>query len=173
MEKFNIDDIYRYKDRYEDVSEPLCEYMVTPYNELVETSGSCSLLGVKQNGKWGWIDKSEKFVIQPIYDFGFVLCIKGIIVLDKNGYQGGLYRETLKQAFSFQYRNLSYVWGDTFVAWNNNNRCALVKPGDYMLTSFKYKGFSKYNRGNVTEYVKGGLFGDSSGLIDLDTGREL
>lgn len=42
-----------------------------------------------------------------------------------------------------------------------------------MLTGFNYKGFSVYNNGNVTEYVKSGFFGESKGFIDLETGIEL
>ena len=172
MEKFSRDDVARYSFRYEDVSEPLKEYRVNIDGSLVETETSCSLLGVKQDGKWGWIDASGHFVISPAYDHGFVLCYNGIIILDKNGCQGGLYRDNLKQAFKFQYELLSHCWRDTYVAWNANDRCALVKPGDLMLTSFAYKGFSKYNQGKITEYKKSGFFGDTTGYIDLETGIE-
>lgn len=42
-----------------------------------------------------------------------------------------------------------------------------------MLTSYSYIGFSNYNRGAITEYVKSGFFGESRGNINLETGREL
>ncbi len=172
MEKFSWDDMARYSFRFEDVSEPLKEYRVNIDGSLTETESSCSLLGVKQNDKWGWIDTSGHFVISPVYDHGFVLCYNGIILLYKNGCQGGVYRDNLRQAFQFQYKILSYCWRDTYVAWNFNERCALVKPGDLMLTSFAYKGFSQYNQGHITEYKKSGFFGDTTGYIDLETGIE-
>lgn len=173
MGKFTYDDVARYSFQFEDVSEPLKEYNVGYDGSLCETSSSCSLLGVKKNGKWGWIDTAGRFIIPPMYDSGFVLCFNGVIILDKNGCQGGLYRSSLSQAFQFKYKRVSHAWKDTYVAWNNNGRCALVKPGDRLLTSFIYKGFSQYNRGKITEFVKGGFLGDSSGNIDLETGREL
>lgn len=42
-----------------------------------------------------------------------------------------------------------------------------------MLTGFDYKGFSNYNQGNITEFVRSGFFGDFKGYIDLNTGIEL
>ena len=173
MGKFSYDDVSHYSFRYDDVSEPLKEYRVGLDGSLTETATSCTLLGVKKNGKWGWIDKSERFVIPALYDSGFVICYDGIIILDKDGCQGGIYRDNQSQAFKFRYQQLGHFYRDTYCAWNFNDRCALLKPGDVMVTGFDYKGFSKYNSGNITDYVKAGWFGDKHGKIDILTGREL
>lgn len=175
MGKFSFSDVARYKYRYDDVSEPLKEYKVGLDGSLTETSTSCSLLGVEKNGKWGWINTSDVFVIPALYDSGFVGCYNGIIELQKNGKWGGIYRDNPSElAFSFRYHYLSSFYRDTYVAFNSNDMCALVKPGDVLLTEYKYKGFSKYNRGNVTEYVRSGFLGrEVHGDIDLNTGREL
>lgn len=158
---------------YEDVSEPLKEYYVHSDGSLTETSTSCSLLGVKKNGKWGWVDANNMFIIQPEYDAGFVTCYNGIMIMQRNGEWGGLYRSNGAIAFRFKYGHLGHAYGDTYVAHNSLNRCALVKPGDRMLTGYNYKGFSIYHHGSVTEYVKSGFFGDTTGYIDLETGREV
>ena len=162
-----------FESYYEDISEPLKEYIVGSDGSLHETPTSQTLLGVKRNGKWGCVDSNNMFIIQPIYDSGFVTCYDGIIVMQKNGDWGGLYRYDGATAFSFKYHHLSYAYGSTYVARNRFNRCALVKPDDRMLTGFDYKGFSNYNQGNITEFVKSGFFGDSKGYIDLNTGIEL
>lgn len=164
---------YYFESHYEDISEPLKEYNVGDDGSLYKTATSETLLGVKKNGKWGWVDANNMFVIQPMYDFGFVTCYNGIIVLTKNGLWGGVYRRDESIAFSFRYFHLSYAYRDTYVAWNDKERCALVKPIDRMLTSFKYKGISQYNKDNITEYLKCGIWGDVTGLIDLETGKEL
>ena len=158
---------------YQDVSEPLKEY-------TVESDGSLTLnreprlLGVKVNDKWGWIDKSGRFVIPASYDTGFVLCYNGIIILEKNGRYGGLYINGFSEAFSFNYHHLSLAYGQTYVARNSSGMCALVQPGDRMLTGYNYIGFSQYNQGSVTEFVKRNILGiKTEGRIDLNTGREL
>lgn len=175
MGKFDYYDVARYKSQFDDVSEPLKEYLVGQDGSLTETSSSCSLLGVEKNGKWGWIDTSGAFVIPAIYDSGFAGCYNGIIELQKNGKWGAIYRDNpSEQAFSFKYNYLSSFYRDTYCAFNSNDMCALVKPGDVLLTEYKYKGFSKYNSGNITEYVRSGFLGlEVRGKIDLNTGREL
>lgn len=175
MEKFNHSDVSRYSYKFDDVSEPLKEYSVGLDGSLTEISSSCTLLGVEKNGKWGWINTSGTFVIPAVYDSGFVVCYNGIIVLQKNGKWGAIYRDNPSElAFSFKYNYLSSFYRDTYVAYDNNSMCALVKPGDIYLTDYKYKGFSKYNRGNVTEYVRSGFLGrEVRGDIDLNTGREI
>lgn len=162
-----------FESHYDDVSEPLKEFMVGNNGSMYETSTSQTLLGVKINGKWGWVDSNNMFVIKPIYDSGFVTCYNGVIIMQKNGDWGGIYRENGLIAFSFRYNHLGHAYGNTYVAYNAFNKCALVQPGDNMLTGFDYRGFSVYNNGNVTEYVKSSFFGESKGLIDLETGFEL
>ncbi len=162
-----------FESHYEDVSEPLKEYIVEDDGSLTETSTSRTLLGVKKNGKWGWVDANNMFVIQPLYDTGFVTCYNGIITVQKNNKWGGFYRRDESMAFAFRYSDLNYAYKNTYVAHNDNGKCALVRPGDQMLTGFNYIGFSTYNQGRRTEYVKGGFFGQSRGYIDLETGREL
>ena len=61
-----------FKHKYEDISEPLEEYRVNHDGSLTRIR-SPRYLGVKKNGKWGWIDSSENFVIPAQYDTGFVL----------------------------------------------------------------------------------------------------
>lgn len=46
---------------YQDVSEPLKEYTVKSDGSLT-LNREPRLLGVKVNGKWGWIDKFGRFV---------------------------------------------------------------------------------------------------------------
>ncbi|MBR1520705.1 MAG: hypothetical protein IJ635_05650 [Bacteroidaceae bacterium] len=172
MEKFNDLNVTRFRYQFDDI-ELLREYNVGLDNSLIESSSSCSLLGVQKNGKWGWINLRGQFVIPAIYDSGFVECYNGIILLQKNECWGGLYRDTLSTAFHFKYEYLSHAWRDIYVAWSND-RCALIKPVDIAITDYKYKGFSKYNRGNITEYVRIGFLGrEVHGDIDLETGREL
>ena len=162
-----------FESHYEDISEPLKEFTVGNDGSMYEISTSQTLLGVRKNGKWGWVDSNNMFVIQPIYDSGFVTCYNGVIIMQKHGEWGGIYRKNQLIAFSYKYAHLSHAYGNTYVARNSINKCALVKPGDKMLTGFNYKGFSVYNNGNVTEYVKSGFFGESKGFIDLETGIEL
>lgn len=164
-----------FESHYEDVSEPLKEYNVGNNGSMAETQSSESLLGVKINGKWGWVNSNNMFIIQPIYDAGFVTCYNGIILLQKNGKWGGIFRASGSTAFSFDYHYLDHAHGSTYVVQNSFSKCALVKPGDRFLTGFDYIGFSVYHQGSVTEFVKPGFFGfgESRGHIDLETGREL
>ena len=134
---------------------------------MYEISTSQTLLGERKNGKWGWVDSNNVFVIQPIYDSGFVTCFNGIIIMQKHGEWGGIYRKNELIVFSFKYAHLSHAYGKTYVARNSFNKCALVKSGDNMLTGFNYKGFSVYNNGNVTKYVKSRFLGESKGFIDF------
>lgn len=162
-----------FESHYEDVSEPLKEYTVGDNDSLYQTATSETLLGVKKNGKWGWVDSNNMFVIQPEYDSGFVTCFNGIITLAKNRSWGGIYRKNGSVAFSFRYNHLSHAYGETHIARNSNDKCALIKPVDRMLTNYSYIGFLENNGKRITGYVKSGFFGVSRGYIDLETGREL
>lgn len=174
MEKFTYDDVVKYSWRFEDVSEPMKEFIIAHDGSSQEASTSCTLMGVRKNGKWGWIDTNEHLVIPCMYDSGFTQAENGIIILCKDGLWGGLYRDNFSIAFTFKYTGIiTQFHRDTFVVWNNRNRCALIKPGDIMLTGFDYKGFSKFNRGKITEYVRASFFGEVHGDIDLETGREI
>ena len=157
----------------QDVSEPLKEYKVGSDGSLT-LQREPWLLGVKVEGKWGWINKEGRFIIPPIYDYGFVLCYNDIIILEKNGKYGGLFSNGFQEAFEFKYNHLSYAYGKTYVARNNSDMCALVQPGDKMLTGFNYIGFMQPNGTPYTEFVKKGFLGNRvTGRIDLSTGREL
>lgn len=157
---------------YEDMGEPLKEYTVVE-GKLHETDTSCTLIGVRKNGKCGWIDASGSIIIPFEYDNYWVVCHNGIIVLEKNGKYGGLYRHNLRTAFSFNYDYLSQCYNMTFNA-NKNGYWGLVKPGDVMLTQFNYIGFYRNDGCRYTMFQKKELFGNiSSGQIDLETGREL
>lgn len=160
-----------YKSRYEDISEPLKECQVHRDGSL-SLMREPRLLGVKKNGKWGWIDSSERFVIPAIYDTGFVLCYDGVILLEKDGKYGGLYSANMTIAFQFKYKRLSYLKAGTYIATDSSGMQALVRPGDNMLTSYKYIGFLVDFANRIT-YVRRGFFGETKGIIDPETGREL
>lgn len=161
-----------YKTDIEDISEPLKEYEVLAGGYLREISEP-SLLGVRINGKWGWIDNSGKLIIPAEYDHGFGICYNGIIILKKNGKEGGLYRKDLTTAFSFKYDYLGHSYGNTYCAYLGD-KCFLVKPGDKVITSKKYLGF-KLNYGNrYTDFIRCNFWGQTvKGRIDLETGEEL
>ena len=169
---FKDDYVYQYyKSRYEDISEPLGEYQVHDDGSLTLIREP-RLLGVKKNGKWGWIDSSERFVIPAIYDQGFVLCYDGVILLVKDGKYGGLYSINMTSAFQFRYERLGYLKAGTYIATDSSGMQALVRPGDNMLTDYKYIGFMSDYANRIT-YVRRGFFGETSGIIDPETGREL
>ena len=165
---------FRFESRYDDVSEPLAEYRVNSDGSLTKL-GAPTLLGVEKNGKWGWVNINNEFIIPPIFDSGFVLCYNGIIIMKKDGYYGALYRSTLSTAFQFRYTYLSHCYNQTFLAHRSDGLQALVKPGDIQLTDFKYIGLIEYNhRKDVAKYVRNNFFGmQVSGDINLETGREL
>lgn len=160
-----------FRQKYEDISEPLKEYRVNHDGSLTLLRAP-RYLGVRKNGKWGWIDSYENFVIPAIYDHGFVLCYDGVVLLERNGVYGGLYIDTLATAFRFEYCRLSYIKDGTYMAYDHNNKIALVRPGDIMLTGYKYTGFLEDYAHRIT-YVRHSFWGESSGIIDLQTGEEL
>ena len=154
-----------FETKYEEVSEPLVEYKVCYDGSLEEVCRT--LFGVKKNGKWGWVDSSDRIVIPFEYDSGFVTCYDGVINLERYGKCGGLYRNSLRRAFDFIYDNLSHIYCDTYLGWKGD-KCALIKPGDKRLTDFKYSGFSIYRSGYITEYVRFDFLGRKiTGNIDL------
>lgn len=160
-------------DGLQDVSEPLKEYRINEDDSLTLMREPW-LLGVQVNGKWGWINKSGHFIIPAIYDSGWVLCYNDLLVLTKNGKQGALYMPNLSQVMSFKYDCLKLVYNQTFISIDSNNRCALLRPYDHMLTGYDYTGISVERVGPITSFVKKGLFGITvHGKINLDTGREL
>ena len=160
---------------YEDYSEPMAEYYVLEGGSLEQTPTSNTLIGVKRNGRWGWIDSDNHTILPFVFDSGFVTCYNGIILLQKDGKWGGVYRNDLKIAFDFQYGYLGHIYHNTYTASKVlGGLSALVKPGDVMLTGYRYGGF--FNNGNrrYTKYVRTGLFGiQLEGEIDLETGREI
>ena len=128
---------------YDDFSEPLAEinYHAGRNGEYAETHNT--LLGVKKNGKWGWIDAEGNVKIPFEYDSGWVTCSNGIIILDKNERAGGLWRKNFSQAFAFKYAGgygLSHFYEDTFNSMMpGDDLWGLVKPGDIRITeSNKY-----------------------------------
>lgn len=105
----NFEQQHYFETHYEEVSEPLKEYNVYDGGRLEETYTSETLLGVKKNGKWGWVDYNDRFVIEPIYDTGFITCYNGYVFLRKNGKWGGLRRSDFSKTFSFIYDYQSEV----------------------------------------------------------------
>ena len=160
---------------YEDYSEPLAEYNVLAGGDLKKTVTSNTLIGVKRNGKWGWIDSENNVILPFVFDSGFILCYDGIIILMKNGKYGGIYRNDFTTAFDFCYGYLSHVYHGTYLASKTMGGLqALVRPGDVFLTDYKYLGFLDNGYQRYTKYVKTGLFGiQIEGKIDLETGREM
>ena len=129
-----------FESKYEDISEPLKEFTVHLDGSMTEICEP-KLLGVKKNGKWGWVNASDQFVIPAIYDSGFVLCYDGVIILAKDGKYGGLYSSNYTNAFQFKYKYLSYLKGGTYIVTNDSEKQALARPGDRLLTNFDYIGF--------------------------------
>lgn len=175
MNKFgdNYDNVM-FSGEYDDVSEPLKEFTVDDEGRLCETSTSRTLLGVKskRTGRWGWINGSGTYVIPAEYDFGWILCYNGIIILEKNGKYGGLYRSGLKTAFNFVYDYVGYCYRDVYCV-HKNNRVALMKPGEERVTGFDYVGITNDHIGPVFGYAKEGYSGLKYGKINVLTGIEL
>ncbi len=166
--------VHEFEILYEDISEPLKEYWVNGDGSLTLLNEP-TLLGVRRNGKWGWVSTKKEFVIPPEYDSGWVLCYNGIIIMQKNGYFGGLYRSTLATAFGFKYSYLSCFYNQTFLAHDKNNMQALVKPGEIFLTRFKYLGFLEFKeRKDIATYERLDFWGrKKTGIIHVETGSEL
>ena len=130
--------------------------------------------GVMQNGKWGWVDQSLNFVIQPLYDYGFATCYNGIVTLERGGKKGGLYIDTKLEAFSFKYTMLSLIQGDTYVAKKEGTLAALIRPDDKEITDYKFLGFMEDEGPRHIIYVRKDFLGrEVRGVIDPQTGRDL
>lgn len=162
---------------YDDFSEPLAEinYHAGRNGEDAQTHNT--LLGVKKNGKWGWIDAEGNVKIPFEYDYGWALCTNGIILLDKDGRRGGLFRKDFSQAFAFKYEGvagLGHVYEDTFISMMpGDDLWGLVKPGDIRITESNKYDFLINNGERFTGFRKRTLFGWTEGRIDLLTGHEM
>lgn len=168
----NYDNVM-FSGQFEDVSEPLKEYYVDDDGCFTQTPTSCTLLGVKSKftGRWGWIDTNGVFVIPAEYDSGWIDCYNGIMIMEKNGKYGGLYRNSQKLAFSFTYDYVGQCYRDVFCV-HKNNRVALMRPGENKITGFDYLGITNDHIGPIFGYVKDGFFGQKSGKINVLTGIE-
>ena len=164
-----------FKLLYEDVGEPLKNYVLQEDGFTSIATGEATLLSVKMDGKWGWVDIHNKFVIPPVYDTGWVMCYDGLMIMEKDGKWGGIYLYDQSVAFDFKYHfPPSRVYKDTYLSYNNRNKCALIKPGDIMLTDYKYIGLLNPVTGRYITYVRNNWLGQEiRGQIDLLTGREL
>lgn len=171
----NKDAVEYFRLKYEDVSEPLMEYEVS-LNGSLTLKRAPWLLGVQKNGRWGWIDTDERFVIPPIYDYGYALCYDSVVILEKGGKYGALYTSDFtKEAFSFRYAYISRENYDTFIVHNSLGLCALAKTGDCLITGYYYLGFLKKQVApHLLTYARYGLFGVKlMGEIDLRNGKEV
>lgn len=166
------DKFWKIKEKYDDYSEELREYNVKDDGTL-ELIGEPTLLGVKKDGKWGWINVEEVFEIPPLYDNGFVCCYNGYIFqIEKDGLFGVLNRRDGTVAISFEHAYLSHIYNTTFLSMNNNGLGGLIKPGNIRLTPTVY-GFKKGAYGRYCEFVKWNSWGrKTEGRIDLETGKE-
>ena len=174
MKKFGEDyDNVMFSGKFSDVSEPLKEHTVNDNGFLTETPTSRTLLGVKSMSteRWGWIDTCGINIIPAEYDSWWILCHNGIIVLEKNGKYGGLYRNNLRIAFNFAYDYVGHCYQDVFCV-HKNNRVALMKPGEKRLTGFDCLGITTEHYGPIFGYVKEGFFGRKNGTINVLTGIE-
>jgi hypothetical protein len=164
-----------FKCRYEDVGEPLENWVLQQDGITSHKTEEPTLLSVKKNGKWGWVDLHNRFVIPPEYETGWVMCYDGLMIMQKNGKWGGIYLSDQSVAFKFNYPfPPSRIYKDTYLSYDNNQKCALIKPGDIMLTDYKYKGFLNPVIGRHITYVRNNWLGDEvRGQIDLLTGREV
>ncbi|MDY2943877.1 MAG: WG repeat-containing protein [Paludibacteraceae bacterium] len=160
---------------YEDYSEPLAEYNVLADGQLIPTATSNTLIGVKRNNRWGWIDSENNIILPFVFDSGFVICYDGIIILQKDGKWGGIYRNDLTTAFDFRYGYLSHMYHSTYMASQTlGGLYALLRSGDVFLTDYKYQGFLENGHKRYVYYVRTNIFGmQVRGEIDLETGREL
>lgn len=162
-----------FNQAYDNVSEPLHCYKEDSFGRMTDECPPY-LLGVKKNGKWGYVDIHHRFVVEPQFDDGFALCTNGILVSKKNGNYGGIYLKTGKIAFSFVYQWLGYAYNNTYVARKGEIMCALLKPGDVKLTEFKYLGITNEIRNGTAGYLRKNFWGKHvEGRIDLNTGKEL
>lgn len=171
----NKEAVKYFKSKYDDISEPLMEYEIE-YDGSLRLIREPRLLGVEKNGKWGWIDVNEHFVIPALYDYGFVLCYSGVVLLEKDGKYGALYTSDFSTvAFSFKYDHITAEKYNTFILTNSLGNCALARPGDDLLTGFNYLGFLKRQiQPHLLTYAKVGLLGIKyMGEIDLRDGREV
>ena len=174
MNKFvgNYDNVM-FSGEYDEVSEPLKEYTVDDEDYIHETSTSCTLLGVKskKTGHWGWINTSGTFIISAEYDSGWIRCYNGIVILQRNGKYGGLYRTDLKIAFKFEYEYIGVCFKDVYCV-RKNGRIALSRPCETRVTDFNYHGITREHDGPVFGFVKDDLYGKKSGKINVLTGEE-
>lgn len=174
MSKFgdNFDNVM-FSGEYDGVSEPLKEYTVDDEGRLFQTATSCTLLGVKSKstGRWGWIDTNGTYIIPAEYDSGWILCYNGVIILEKNGKYGGLYRNNQRTAFNFAYDYVGHCYRDVYCV-HKNNRVALMRPGEERVTGFDYAGITNDHVGAVFGYAKEGYSGLKYGRVNVLTGVE-
>lgn len=168
---------WRIKEMYDDWSEGLKEYTDEEDGSLT-LNGEPTLLGVKKNGKWGWVNVNNEFEIQPEYDNVYPCCYNGYIALTKNGLWGALNRKDGSIAINFEYAYLSVIYKNTFLYITDRNGWwgGLIKPGNIRLTPAVYK-FKEGPYGRYCDYIKKVTFLFStttvSGRIDLETGKEM
>lgn len=172
---------WKFIGQYEDYSEAMREFVTdwsdpnNPKDVVVEPS----LFGVQINGKWGWIDKHNNLVIPAIYDQTYPFCNNGIIVLEKDGKCGAIYKKDGSIAFDFIYGCIGQVYKDTYLLhkmsdWKSGVPYgALAKPKNRILTSFDYAIYNEPCWSRTRKYAKRDFFGTSEGTIDLETGKEL
>lgn len=128
---------------------------------------------LKVNGKYGWVDKDNHFVIQPLYDSPCARYYNGIVILQKNGYEGGVFLDSGRIAFQFQYRQLGWMYNETFQSINSDGTVTIIKPGDKELSSHKYSRFYFNDNQRYIRFVRRGFLGSEiEGVLDLETGEE-
>ena len=126
------------------------------------------------NGKYGWVDNDGNFIIEPKYDSPCAECYNDIVILEKNGYVGGIFLHNRKIAFKFMYRQLGWMYNETFQSINADGTVILIKPGDIIISQHKYSSFYFNDHQRFIRFVRYGLFRRIiEGTLDLETGEEV
>ena len=135
--------------------------------------GFFELKPLKVNGKYGWVDENNNFVIQPLYDSPCARCYNGIVILQKDGWEGGIFLDSGRIALQFIHRQLGWMYKETFQSINSDGTATIIKPGDRQLSSHKYSRFYFNNNERYIHYVRRNFWGkEIRGVLDLETGEE-
>lgn len=157
---------------YECVSStPLREYEILSDGSLIELPAK--LLAVKVNSKWGWINNKNEFVILPQYDYPVDECFNDILIVEKNGFYGGIYKNGT-EAFKFKYVALHRMYNNTYYARTQGGDSCLIKPGDIVLSDTNYFDFVFNNYQRRIKCSKVNFFHQKIDVfLDLETGKEI
>lgn len=138
---------------------------------------STGLIAVKKNNKWGYVRKQSNQIAIPIeYDNKEYFAYNRILILSKNGKQGGVFIDkhwSNQQAFEFKYNQLCRMFNQTYSFCNSDGTYSLVKPGDIVISNHRYASFDFNDHQRIITYRRYDFFGRLiTGRLDLETGQE-